>query len=81
MSVTTTHTDHGTGASWTETIEGATPNSVEVSTTAKGQAQISLKLYYPSAEAMSASVAADILIIIEKVKQALDTHGIPLAGQ
>lgn len=81
MSVTTRHLSIGDGESWTETVEGATPNSVEVNINAKGQAQVSLKLFYPSAENMTLSVSADIFTVFEKVKMALDSHGIPLAGK
>lgn len=81
MTIITTHAGGQPNDHWTETVEGATPNSVEVSLTAKGQAQVSVKLYYATAAEMAANAAQDATTIIAKVRAALAQEGITLAGQ
>lgn len=81
MGTTITHNAAQPAESWTETIEGATPNSVAVSLTAKGQAQFDIKLTYQSPHDMRVAVADELAAIIEQVKIALEAVGIPLAGQ
>lgn len=81
MGTTISHRGATASASWTETIEGATPNSASVSTNAKGQAQIEIKLTYQSPHDMRVAVADELAAIIKQVKIALDAAGIPLAGQ
>lgn len=65
---------------WTQTTAGETPNSVSISTNAKGHAQVEVKLYYASAEAMAAQVDANLTAILRAVRAGLAEHGIPLAG-
>lgn len=80
MSTTTTRSGD-IGQNFTQTTAGETPNSISVSTNAKGAAQVDLKLYYGSAADMAANAAEDVTTIITEVKRALSSLGISLAGQ
>lgn len=66
---------------WSEITTGDTPNSIEVSTTAKGAAQISVKLYYASPDDAITRSADDLHDLLSTLASTLAKHGIPMAGQ
>lgn len=66
---------------FTETTTGETPNSVEVSTNAKGHAQITIKAYFTDPYTMQTEIEAVLVNTIANVKSALTRQGIPLAGE
>lgn len=80
--MTITHTGlRGPEDQWTETVEGATPNSVSVSTNAKGQAQIDIKLYFATPNDLQDLAPRFVRAIVDDLRRALADAGIPLAGQ
>ena len=80
MSTTTTRTGDE-GQNFQQTTMGETPNSVEVSLNAKGQAQVSIKLYYGSPIEMASLAPAYLSAILKDVRASLASQGITLAGQ
>jgi len=80
MSTTITRSGD-TGQNFRQTVEGETPCSVSVSTNAKGQAQVDVKFYYASPAEAANYAAKDITETIKAIKAALNSEGIPLAGQ
>ena len=63
-----------------ETTTGDAPSSVELTFNARGQAQYSLKLYFPSIEALTTGASAALVSAINEVEEALAIQHIPLAG-
>lgn len=80
MAIKTTRTGDA-GNNFTQQTTGETPNSVEVSTNAKGAAQVSIKLYFASPVDMANDAARALDAVLTQVHDTLLLHGIPLAGQ
>jgi len=69
------------GHNFTETVVGDAPSSVEISVNAKGQGQISVKLYYQNVTALLESSRVDLANALNEALIALGSVGIPLANQ
>lgn len=72
-------TDDG-GQSYVETSTGDAPSSIEVSVNAKGQGQISLKLYFSDPDRLIHDGRGMLAAALYEAKMALTLQGIPLAG-
>lgn len=69
------------GQNFTQVAEGELPNSVEISLNAKGQAQLTVKLYFTTPDEMVRQADGYVASIIGQVRATLAAMNIPLAGQ
>lgn len=82
MTRTTTRTnEHTPNDSFTEVTTGDAPSSVEISLTAKGQLQWSVKLYYDTPDAMLFRLDNDLKRVDIRVKKFAEESGYTLAGR
>jgi hypothetical protein len=72
-------TDDG-GQSYVETTSGDAPSSIEVSVNAKGQGQVSVKLYFPDPERLVRDSRGMLAAALYEAKMALALQGMALAG-
>ena len=80
MGITVTRTGDA-GQNFTQTSQGETYNAITVSTNAKGQAQVEVKLCFGSPDALERDASAQVARIIASVREHLSAIGIPLAGK
>lgn len=69
------------GGNVTEVTTGDAPSSIELSLTAKGQLQWSVKLYYDTPDAMLFRLDNDLKRVDIRVKTFADEQGYTLAGK
>ena len=69
------------GQNFVQTSQGDTPNNINVSMNAKGQAQVEVKLCFASPDEMEREAGAQLARIYREVRLRLSEIGISLAGE
>jgi hypothetical protein len=77
---TTSRRQGDPGQNFEQVTEGELTSSVEVSLNAKGQAQWSIKLYYPDPAAMIDRSGDELELVARGIHAALTALGIPLTA-